>query len=308
LAPERPKILTEGWGGGPRVRAARQTAAMPVRLANRSGRAVLLVGDGWVDVEKGSGGRLPAAPMEAFRRWDDVREWGSGITEAGEGPVDVTDLGPCVPRPAKVFGVALNYRTHAEETGAELPPAPSIFTKFPSCLAGPTADVVLPSDFVDWEVELVVVIGRGGRGIAEAAALDHVAGYCVGQDYSERVVQMMGARPQFSMGKSYDTFGPIGPAVVSLDAVADPNNLGITCDVDGERVQDGRTSDLIFSVPELVAYISTVCTLEPGDLVFTGTPSGVGAARTPPRFLKPGEVVVGAVEGIGSISNTAVRR
>jgi 2,4-diketo-3-deoxy-L-fuconate hydrolase len=281
---------------------------MPVRLANLNGRAVLLVGDGWVDVERGSGGRLPSDPMAALRRWDDLREWGAGLTAPDEGLMDAVDLGPCVPRPAKVFGVALNYRTHAEETGAELPPAPSIFTKFPSCLAGPGAPVVLPSEFVDWEVELVAVVGRGGRDVSEASALDHVAGYCVGQDYSERRVQMTGARPQFSMGKSYDSFGPIGPAVVSLDAFADPDDLAITCDVGGERVQDGRTSDLIFSVSELVSYISSICTLEAGDLVFTGTPSGVGVARQPPRFLKPGDVVVSTIEGIGSITNTAVAR
>ncbi|HEX7168168.1 MAG TPA: fumarylacetoacetate hydrolase family protein, partial [Acidimicrobiales bacterium] len=241
-------------------------------------------------------------------RWDDLREWqaAADLSSVEGSGIVASELGPCVPRPSKVFGVALNYRTHAGETGAELPPAPSVFTKFPSCLAGPASPVMLPSATVDWEVELVVVIGRGGRHIREASARDHIAGYCVGQDFSDRVLQMTGSRPQFSLGKSYDTFGPIGPAVVGLDAFDDPDDLAIWCDVNGERVQDGSTSDLIFAVPELVGYLSSICTLEPGDLVFTGTPSGVGVARTPPRFLRAGDVVTSGIEGIGTIENTAV--
>lgn len=283
---------------------------MTARLANHGGRAALVTGDRLVDVEKRSDGTLPADPMEVVARWDSFAAWAEHVeAEPADPAVDLDALGPCVPRPSKVFGIALNYRRHAEETGAELPSYPSVFTKFPSCLAGPGADVVLPSDFVDWEVELVVVVGRGGARIAEDDALDHVAGYCVGQDYSERRVQMGdGIRPQFSLGKSYDTFGPIGPAVVALDAFADPNDLGLRCDVDGEVMQDSRTSDLIFPVPELVAYLSSVCTLEPGDLIFTGTPSGVGAARRPPRFLAPGEVVTTTIDGVGTMRNRCVSR
>ncbi|CAA9246989.1 MAG: Fumarylacetoacetate hydrolase family protein [uncultured Acidimicrobiales bacterium] len=282
---------------------------MAIRMAVRGGRAHLVVGDRLVDIERASGGTLPADPMEALARWDDLRAWGDGAGAAGEGePYDVRELDVCVPRPRKVFGIALNYRMHAEETGAQLPPSPAVFTKFPSCLSAPTADVVLPSEFVDWEVELVVVIGRGGSRIDESGAADHIAGYCVGQDYSERRVQNAGARPQFSLGKSYDTFGPIGPAVVSLDAFADPDDLGLTCVINGETKQDGRTNDLIFGVPELVSRLSDVCTLEPGDLIFTGTPSGVGQARKPPEFLRAGDVVESAIEGIGTLRNTAVER
>lgn len=281
---------------------------MTVRLANVDGRAAVLIGDRVADVERVSGGRFPADPMAALERWHELAGWAGGLDE-GDATVglDPARLGPPVPRPRKVFGIALNYRRHAQETGAELPPAPSVFTKFPNCLAGPTSDVVLPSETVDWEVELVVVVGRGGRRVSEAHALDHVAGYCVGQDFSDRRLQMLGSRPQFSLGKSHDTFGPLGPAVVSLDAFADPNDLGLTCDLNGERVQDGRTNDLIFSVPELVAYLSSICTLEPGDLVFTGTPSGVGVARTPPRFLRPGDLVESTIEGIGTLRNRAVQ-
>ncbi len=282
---------------------------MPVRLVNRAGRAGLLLGEGVADLERASGGALPADPMAALAHWDDVAAFAAHADQgAAEDDLDPRELGPCVPRPAKVFAVALNYRTHAEETGMALPEQPSVFTKFPSCLTGPAAEVRLPSAFVDWEVELVVVVGRGGSRIPEGRALDHVAGFCVGQDFSERRLQMAGDRPQFSLAKSYDTFGPIGPAVVSLDALADPGDLAIRCEVDGEVVQDSRTSDLIFPVPELVSYLSGVCTLEPGDLIFTGTPSGVGVARRPPRFLEPGQTVVSTIEGLGTLTNRTVAR
>ncbi|HEX2850214.1 MAG TPA: fumarylacetoacetate hydrolase family protein [Acidimicrobiales bacterium] len=284
---------------------------MTVRLVNSQGRAGLVVDDRVLDVERLSAGSLPSDPMAVLARWPELvalaGRAGDSVDIESE-PFDPAALGPCVPRPQKVFAIALNYRRHAEETGAELPPAPSVFTKFPSCLTGPVADVVLPSTFVDWEAELVVVIGRGGRDIPEHAAFDHVAGYCIGQDFSERRVQMAGSRPQFSLAKSYDTFGPIGPAVVSLDALGDPDDLGIWCEIDGERVQDSRTSDLIFPVRHLVSYLSGVCTLAPGDLIFTGTPSGVGVARQPPRFLRPGEVVTTGIEGLGTMTTTAVAR
>lgn len=280
---------------------------MSIRMANASGRAVLVVGDRLVDVEERSRGRFPSDPMGALEAWGALREWGAALdAEDGDALLAGASLGPCVPRPSKVFAVGLNYATHAKESGATLPPAPQVFTKFPSCLTGPEGHVALPSDSVDWEIELVVVIGGGGSGIDERSALDHVAGYCVGQDISERRVQLAGDRPQFSLGKSFDTFGPIGPAVVSLDAFPDPNDLGLSCDVSGQRMQESRTSDLIFSVPRLVSYISGICTLVPGDLIFTGTPAGVGAARRPPKFLRPGDVIVSTIEHIGTMTNRCV--
>ena len=161
------------------------------KLANAEGRAVLLVEDRLVDVERRSDGRFPSDPMTVLARWDEVREWATSL-DAGDGDAAVADveLGPCSPRPTQVFGIGLNYRSHAAESNMELPPSPAVFTKFPSCLAGPDADVHLPSQFVDYEAELVAVIGRGGRDIAEASALDHVAGYAAGQDLSERMVQL----------------------------------------------------------------------------------------------------------------------
>jgi 2-keto-4-pentenoate hydratase/2-oxohepta-3-ene-1,7-dioic acid hydratase in catechol pathway len=211
----------------------------------------------------------------------------------------------CVPRPAKVFGIGLNYKSHANESNMELPPAPLTFTKFPSCLVGPTDDVVLSGDVVDWEVELVVVIGEGGRHISREAAWSHVAGITLGQDISDRVVQTAGKPPQFSLGKSFDTYGPIGPVLVSVDSFANPDDIGLWCDVSGERMQDARSSDLIFDVPYLVSYLSSICTLESGDMIFTGTPDGVGMARG--RLLKDGDVIDSGAEVIGALRNRCVK-
>jgi 2-keto-4-pentenoate hydratase/2-oxohepta-3-ene-1,7-dioic acid hydratase in catechol pathway len=278
-----------------------------VRVANLHGRATVVVGSEVVDVERASGGRLPADPMAALARWDALVEWAAGLRPGdAAAPLREEDLGPPVPRPAAVFAIGVNYGAHAKEAGMELPKSPMVFTKFPSCLVGPRADVVLSSNTVDWEVELVVVVGRGGRGIPEARALEHVAGYCVGQDISDRRLQFSDKPPQFSLGKSIDTFGPLGPTVVTLDAVPDPNDLRLTCDVGGERMQDGRTSDMIFGVPALVAWLSRHCTLAPGDLVFTGTPAGIGSTRDPRRYLKPGEVITSTIEGVGTLVNRCV--
>jgi 2-keto-4-pentenoate hydratase/2-oxohepta-3-ene-1,7-dioic acid hydratase in catechol pathway len=280
---------------------------MSVRLANVRGRASLLVDGGVVDIERASGGRFGADPMAALTAWDAFAAWA-----AGRGPGDATaalvetDLGPPVPRPRSVFAIGLNYRDHAREAGLELPKQPMVFTKFPGCLAGPRGDVVLFSERVDWEVELVVVVGRRGRGIGEAQALAHVAGYTVGQDVSDRRLQFSDVPPQFSLGKSIDGYGPTGPAVVALDAFSDPNDLALTCDVSGERMQAGRTSDMVFGVPALVAYLSRWCTLEPGDLIFTGTPAGVGSTRTPRRYLAAGDEIVSTIEDIGTLRNRCV--
>jgi 2-keto-4-pentenoate hydratase/2-oxohepta-3-ene-1,7-dioic acid hydratase in catechol pathway len=280
---------------------------MSVRLVNAAGRAGAVVGGALVDVERASGGRFGPDPMSALARWEELRSWAEGLSAgAGDAPLDETALGPCSPRPQKVFGIGLNYRSHAAEAKLELPKQPLVFTKFPNCLVGPRADVVLTSERVDYEVELVAVIGRGGRGIGESRAQDHVAGYCVGQDISDRALQFADKPPQFSMGKSADTFGPIGPAVVSLDAFGDPDDLPLWCEVGGERLQQDRTSNLIFPVAELVAYLSRFCTLEPGDLIFTGTPAGVGSTRDPRRYLAPGDVIASGIEGIGELRNRCI--
>jgi 2,4-diketo-3-deoxy-L-fuconate hydrolase len=280
---------------------------MVIRLALLDGRAQLVHDDRLLDLERASDGRFAADPMAAIAAWDALRDWAGGLAPGRfDAPLEPARLGPPVPRPAKVFAIGLNYRAHAEEAGLEIPATPMVFTKFPSCLAGPHAAVRLSSDFVDYEAELVVVIGRRARAVAAERALDVVAGYCTGQDISDRKLQFSDKPPQFSLGKSIDGFGPIGPAVVSLDGLRDPADLDITCDVGPERLQHARTTDMIFPVPELVAYLSRFCTLEAGDLIFTGTPAGVGAVRSPRRYLAPGDVIRTTIEGVGTLENRCV--
>lgn len=280
---------------------------MPIRLANVGGRASLLLADRVVDVERRSGGELPADPMEVLARWPALLDWASGVESRDDDPrLDEAALAACVPRPSKVFGVGLNYKAHAAEAGLDIPKQPLIFTKFPSCIAGPRSDVVLTGGRVDYEVELCAVIGRRGRRIPRSEALQHVAGYCVGQDVSDRALQFSDRPPQFSMGKSADTYGPIGPAVVSLDAFEDPDDLSIRCEVNGEVRQQDRTGGMIFSVAELIEFLSRFCTLEPGDLVFTGTPAGIGSVREPRVYLAPGDVITSTIEGIGTLRNRCV--
>jgi 2-keto-4-pentenoate hydratase/2-oxohepta-3-ene-1,7-dioic acid hydratase in catechol pathway len=276
------------------------------RLINHAGRSALDVDGQRYDLATLSGDATLADPMVAVGRHRELHDLTAlAPSRASDGPVDASSLAPSVPRPSKVFAIGLNYRDHASESNLELPPAPLAFTKFPSCLVGPTADIVLSGDAVDWEVELVVVMGDGGRHITVEQAWSHVAGITLGQDISDRVVQLLGKPPQFSLGKSFDTFGPLGPAVVSVDAFSNPDDIGLWCDVSGQRMQDSRSAHLIFTIPELISYLSAICTLEPGDLIFTGTPSGVGAARG--RFLADGDVIVSGAEVIGTMTNRCVK-
>jgi 2-keto-4-pentenoate hydratase/2-oxohepta-3-ene-1,7-dioic acid hydratase in catechol pathway len=279
---------------------------MGFRLATIDDRAVLVTADGVYDLERHSGAKLSPDPMEAIARFRELHAVAARLGGTPDAPCDPAALGLCVPRPQKVFGIGLNYRAHAKESGMEIPPNPLVFCKFTSCLAGPTSDIIVYGPTTDWEAELVVVMGTHARDIPAESAWDHVAGLTCGQDVSERRTQFASQPPHFDLGKSYDTYGPIGPCIVSLDQLPDPSDLAITCDVNDERRQDARTSDLIFSIPELIAYISGICTLLPGDLIFTGTPSGVGAmSRT---FLKPGDVVTTTIEGIGTMTNHCVER
>jgi 2-keto-4-pentenoate hydratase/2-oxohepta-3-ene-1,7-dioic acid hydratase in catechol pathway len=273
-----------------------------MRIANVRGRLTLLANTGGIDVETASAGRFGADPHAVFAQWADFRSWAEGASGATAAPIADADLGAPSPRPAQVFGIGLNYRAHAAESGMPLPERPATFTKFPSCIAGPYADVTLPSGNVDWEVELVVVIGLRAHRVAEQAAWTHVAGLTVGQDLSERVVQW-GAGGQFSLGKSFPGFGPMGPCLVTPDELSTPDDLELSCRVNDELVQQSRTSDMVFSVPRLVAELSGILPLLPGDVIFTGTPAGVGVARKPPRFLQPGDVLTSHIEGIGTLRN-----
>ena len=198
----------------------------------------------------------------------------------------------------------MNYTDHASETGLGLPAVPSTFTKFPTCITGPVAEVALPPGDVDWEVELVVVLGQTARQVPADRAWDFVAGVCVGQDLSERRRQLVPPSPQFSLGKSHPGFGPTGPVLVTPDELDDPDDLELVCTLNGEVVQQGRTRDMVFPVPELIAHLSAIVTLLPGDLIFTGTPAGVGLGRTPPRFLSPGDVLVSSIGQVGEITTS----
>ena len=275
------------------------------RLVNVAGRAALHHDDSWFDLAALAGDESLADPMAAVARHAELHAFQDRCAAAQPGgQVAEVGLGAPVPRPSQVFGIGLNYRDHASETDMETPAAPLTFTKFPSCIVGPTAEIPLSGPFVDWEVELVVVIGATVAHASVPDAWNAVAGLTLGQDISDRVLQMSGDRPQFSLGKSFAAYGPIGPALVSVDAFPDPDDIGLWCDIAGERMQDGRSKDLIFSIPTLVAYLSSICTLGAGDLIFTGTPSGVGLARN--RFLAPGESIVSGAEVIGEIHNVCV--
>lgn len=214
-------------------------------------------------------------------------------------------LGACVGQVGKFVAIGLNYYDHARETGMEPPKEPIIFTKYTSCIVGPTDDVVLPRGSVkgDWEVELAFVIGKHTKYVSEAQALDHIAGYCVVNDVSEREFQMERSG-QWVKGKSCDTFGPTGPWLVTRDEVPDPQNLNLWLDLNGERQQTGSTATMIFSVAHIVSYLSQFMSLQPGDLVCTGTPPGVGLGQKPPRFLKAGDVMRLGIDGLGEQEST----
>jgi 2,4-didehydro-3-deoxy-L-rhamnonate hydrolase len=279
---------------------------MGFRLANVDGRAVLVRGNHYTDIATHSSGVLGADPMEVLARPDLLAEISAALDDSSvTGSLADVTLGPPVPRPQKVFGVGLNYLAHAAEGGREAPDSPLVFTKFPSCLVGPTADVEIRSDGCDYEGELVVVIGRGGRDITIADAWSHVVGLTVGQDISDRPAQFAATPPHFDLGKSFDTFGPIGPVLVSTDELPDRDALRIVCAINGEVRQDGNTADMIFDVPMLVSFLSSITTLVTGDIIFTGTPEGVGAAQG--KFLADGDVITTTIDGIGTMSNRVVR-
>jgi len=210
-------------------------------------------------------------------------------------------LGPCVGQVGKFICIGLNYSDHAAETGAQPPSEPIIFMKATSAICGPNDDLRIPrgSEKTDWEVELGVVIGKPAKYVSREDALDYVAGYCVSHDVSERAFQTE-RQGQWTKGKSCDTFGPIGPWLVTRDEVADPSQLHMWLRVNGQTMQDGSTRTMIFDVPHLVSYLSQFMSLQPGDVISTGTPPGVGMGMKPPRYLKPGDVVELGIAGLGA--------
>ncbi|MFN8224773.1 MAG: fumarylacetoacetate hydrolase family protein [Gaiellales bacterium] len=279
-----------------------------MRIANVAGRLAVVDGERAIDVERASAGLFAADPQAIYADWDAFRAWAAAAALPAGEPFTPDQLGPPVPRPSQVFAIGLNYDAHAAEVdlvddGTSGPP---VFTKFPSCLTGPFADVVHPGGSLDWEVELVVVIGRHCRHVPAADGWSSVAGLTVGQDLSERILQHEGRLPQFSLGKSYEGFGPIGPWVVTPDELENADDIELWCEVNGERVQHATTRQLIQTVPQLVARLSSITGLLPGDIIFSGTPAGVGLAHMPPRFLSAGDVIVSHIAGIGEMRTRIV--
>jgi 2-keto-4-pentenoate hydratase/2-oxohepta-3-ene-1,7-dioic acid hydratase in catechol pathway len=277
-----------------------------MRLANFDNRLNLLRDGRALDVERASSGAFGSDPQAVYDAWDAFTAWGAEADFVGAEAIDSKAPGPPVPRPRQVFALGLNYAMHAQEAGLELPPMPLTFTKFPTCIVGPEAEVGVATERVDWEVELVAVIGRLAHRVDAANGWSHVAGLTVGQDLSARDIQMLGSPPQFSLGKSFPGFGPTGPSLVTPDELPDRDDLAIGCTVNGEQMQEDRTSSMLFSIPETIARLSAICPLLPGDLIFTGTPAGVGNRMEPPRYLKPGDELVSTIQGIGSITTRFV--
>src|SRR6201987_4493497 len=276
-----------------------------MRIGNLDGRLTLFRDAGAVDVEQASGGAFSADPQAVYGRWDEFCRWAAQNPGTPQ-PYSPEKLGPPVPRPEQVFGIGANYRGHAAEGGLEVPEWPMVFAKYVSSFAAPTGVITLPTDTVDWEVELVVVLARTAFHVPAEQGWSYVAGLTLGQDLSERTTQLLGPMPQMSMGKSFPGFSPTGPYLVTPDEFDDPDNLQLSCLLNGDVVQKASTAELVHSVPKLIAELSSVLPLGPGDVIFTGTPQGVGMTRKPPRYLRPGDVLVSRLEGVGEMRHTFV--
>lgn len=287
------RLVTVKTAGGPRACAEWQGRYVDIQSADAtlpsSVKAILATGPEGLD-------RIRSALPK-------------GVATTSYDPSRAVLMAP-VPDPSKIICLGLNYRDHAEESGMAIPSEPILFSKYPSALIGPGATIELPpaSAEVDYEAELVFVVGRRGRDIPRDRAMEHIGGYTVGHDVSARDWQLNKPGKQWMAGKTFDTFAPVGPAVVTPDEVPDPHALGIRLRLNGETMQDSNTSQLIFRADEVIAYLSQIFTLEPGDLIFTGTPPGVGMARKPPVWLKDGDVVDVEIDGLGTLTNPVGRR
>jgi 2-keto-4-pentenoate hydratase/2-oxohepta-3-ene-1,7-dioic acid hydratase in catechol pathway len=288
------RLVTVDGGGGPRPGILVGEKVVDTgAVARRAG----------IDGELSSNRQVVALGAEALQRLA-----GAAQELAGEGsPVAGARLGPPIPDPDKIICMGLNYRDHAAESGMDLPTVPMFFPKYRSALVGPADEVVLPAaapDKVDYEAELAVVIGRRCKGVSAEEALDYVAGAMVFNDVSARDLQLEVG--QWMMGKAIDTFAPCGPALVTLDEAGDIQKLGIRCRVNGEALQDGDTSLMVFTAAEGIAFASRALTLEPGDIIATGTPAGVGQSRNPPVWLHDGDVVETEIDNLGTLRNRVI--
>ena len=278
---------------------------MGYKLGSNSGRAIFIKDDKYYDVNTISNGDISSNSLKALSDTEKLSQLYINLNDyEPSGNLSDINLDPPI-IPTNVFAVGLNYKKHAEESNLEIPPFPMIFTKHSTCISGPKSDICMKSDMVDYEAELGFVIGKGGKDISKEDAWQHVAGLCVGQDISDRPVQFHATPPQFNLGKSFDTFGPIGPYLVSTDLFDNKESLKLQCWVNDELRQETLTNDLIFDIPYLISYISEFITLNTGDVIFTGTPEGVGATQG--KFLKDGDILKTTIEGIGTLENKCVK-
>ena len=279
---------------------------MGFKLANIKGRAALLNEESFYDLEKISEGNLSHDTTNALFHLEELNELSNKLNDLeATGKISEAEFDAPVSFPKNCYAVGLNYRNHAEEANMTIPEVPMVFTKHTSCLVGATADVEMRSNYVDYEAELVVVIGLSGKDISKDQAWNHVAGLCVGQDISDRPAQFASTPPMFNLGKSFDTFGPMGPALVSPDSLLNKESLVIECKVNDEIRQIDNTDDLIFDVPTIISYLSEIVTLNTGDVIFTGTPGGVGVSQG--KFLNDGDIITTSIKGLGTLTNKCVR-
>lgn len=284
-----------------------------MRVANHAGRLVLLAPDSGddlhgargVDVHHASGGAIPAEPELAYERWDEVRRLAGTSPDGAAVTIEADRLGSPSPRPRQVFGIGVNYADHGAEADMAVPEVPLVFTKLSTAITGPFGAIALSTRTVDWEVEIALVIGRVARNVPSSAAWEFVAGVTAGQDLSDREIQWRPqATPQFGLGKSLAGFAPLGPVLVTPDEYPDPDDIELACRLNGEVVQRSRSAQMLLSVPEIITYLSGIVTLYPGDVIFTGTPAGIGMTRTPPRYLADGDRLESFVERVGNMSHT----
>ena len=273
-------------------------------------RAAVQVGDSFVDLHA-SDSSLPRSVREILAGGLSLLQATERVAKSANAvrltPAEGKFLAP-VPDPGKIVCLGLNYKDHAEESGAAIPRDPILFSKYTNTLTGHGHPIILPriSSEVDYEAELVVVIGRFGKNVRADDAMKHVAGYMIGHDVSARDWQLKKDGKQWMVGKTFDTFAPTGPVLVTADEIPDPHKLRIRLRLNGQTMQDSSTSQMIFNVPTTLAHLSQIFPLEPGDLIFTGTPPGVGSARKPPVFLKKGDVVEVEIDGLGLLRNPVV--
>jgi 2,4-didehydro-3-deoxy-L-rhamnonate hydrolase len=283
-----------------------------MKFANVSGRATLVIDGRAIDIEQASDGRIGSDPMvyADLSLHSALADLAASVDPAAWPELDMAALGAPVPRPPKGFGVALNYRSHALESNKDIPTEPHFFGKTENCVCGPFDEIIVPAgrDMIDYEAEMVIAFGRTCSKASEADAWSYIAGITCGQDISDRGEQFRPPVKQFTIAKTYDTFGPTGPFLVTPDELPDRDGVRVQGRIDGEVVQDGNTDDLIFSVPALVAWLSRFITFRPGDLVWTGTPGGVGEARDPQLFLRDGMILETEVDGVGTMRNPVVER